>query len=487
MTTEQTDAQKLAEEIADVIWPSAPRLTYREIEARVLPILTAVLDARQQEEVQRMAKMLESINVETTRQVDELRGELEKLERQRNLLWEERDRLLGEKEYLERGIDGLHESAVQAERDRDQAREDGRRLAAEVETLRWRCGVLRATVDGGIKQGEQADEVINALDAEARRLSEMLEEAKVHLSGLTCDRNPHAGQGGDGCLCRWCNAIAFLAGTPVPTVEPSPSVEFINMEGVGPVVCARFVVPWDEQQGFKPDSEDRDVPCVNCGHVYAEHCRLAPPPEAGEGCRCTGCLWPVDRYYGPYSDRSKRRDCPYCHCDPSHPPYKPTAGEGSSVKPRPYHATECNRHLGGECNLGCLDFPPPERHAFVERTLIGGIDESCALWIEDKQWYCGKPASDPVHDHDAQPREEYIPSCTCPPLPPQHVPDCPWHGAKLDRPAYVFDSYQESLDPPAPVVVAEPIVQCNTCMGHTTDGACIPCVLPKGHLYGTHN
>ncbi len=42
----------------------------------------------------------------------------------------------------------------------------------------------------------------------------------------------------------------------------------------------RFRVPWDEQQGFRPETEDADVPCQDCGKKWREH--EEPKPTARE-------------------------------------------------------------------------------------------------------------------------------------------------------------------------------------------------------------
>ena len=49
----------------------------------------------------------------------------------------------------------------------------------------------------------------------------------------------------------------------------------------------RFVVPWDEQQGYKPH-EDGDVPCGRCGVLYSEHDAPAQPeaPKPRVVCLC---------------------------------------------------------------------------------------------------------------------------------------------------------------------------------------------------------
>lgn len=35
--------------------------------------------------------------------------------------------------------------------------------------------------------------------------------------------------------------------------------------------CTTFHVPWDEQQGFHPETEDKDVRCGTCGLLWADH------------------------------------------------------------------------------------------------------------------------------------------------------------------------------------------------------------------------
>jgi len=89
----------------------------------------------------------------------------------------------------------------------------------------------------------------------------------------------------------------------------------------------------------------------------------------------------------------------------------PEPGRAPPAK-MPFHVKECNRHLGGDCNLGCFDRPAPEGPTVKSDGMTSG---------DFRKWLATKLPAAPA---EAQPEAAPPDLCTGhePPIPwPQHV------------------------------------------------------------------